>query len=1214
MKTKTVLYLIVVLSLVAGLSPIPIAALLGVPAAGAQTRVPETVRGALPPVVPAVPAGPYVTAGALLYKTSLDIGDPGFSVYDPATDAWTQLTPYETGCQMAVSMSGELYAYGFDTQTIDRYDPATDTWSPVLPAPPAGGGYYCNLEVTVNGEFLYTEAQGATLWYTVGGAWNPLPLPFTTNVMGDYDPTTNQYAIGQAWTTNAHLIDLNTWAITDYYSPVGNGEWARFSVVMDNMYFFEAGGSPINYFDLGNPAAPPVDTGTVLGWYSSAAADRGSHTIYVATLGGDQLWRYDVPTSTAVPLAGGSFGSHSSLAFVGTGAPPQGPDISVSPTSLSAEQCPDTQTTQTLEICNNGTAPLEWDLSEVSVARQAALVPDGTPVHPQGASKPDALVQPFKARIDANPILLITTTDVSQSVERALNELGYAYDYFYGSPWTGIDFSPYSLVIVAMDGGLAEIADVQKLRTDVIDQGKRLIFLGGTCYQPFAQGMNDYIVGNDTNNYCWTITSPPSWTVVDPSHPLAAGLPSAYNYVDPSAGYYQIRVNDPDIQPVAVNGDGYNAFFYKGTYAEAAGGDFIWYIDSVYAGYWTDPSDYALLKQVIANSLNYNPTPPDILPWLSEAPTSGTLLPGECQDVTVTFDSTGLAPGLYAGDLLVNSNDPDTPQVDVPVSLTVVDCNAVPDISVTPTSLYSEQCPDTQTTQTLQICNNGTAPLTWSLVESPVAGRVLYVERGNRLLLTTAPADGAPKSLTEFVASGLPAPAARPEVPAVPGAVPEALTFYADRGTFDADYPGLPVEDFEEGLVDPGGVLGCPHPVDINGSAGCFDPGTILPGVAFWASQDEGGQEIALVGAALGGNASKVIVANYFADSFRVTFDPPVMAAGMDVEGFFGQDTCAVDIYGTGGLIGSTTGLCAEYGPFWGVGSDEPIVEIDIISPGGLAEGVDNVAFGEAGVPGIPWLSENPTNGTVLPGECADVTVTFDSTGLAPGLYAGDLLVNSNDPDTPQVDVPVSLTVLEPVHDADFSWDPAPPVAGEEATFTGTAQGSEPVSYFWDFGDNETATGNPASHTYAAPGDYLVTMTASNACGQKCDEVVQHTVTVVPAPPQGSLHLWKTKMTWKNVMPPYYFKIVVRGLIHDQDHARAAGVTVSGFWTYPDATQHPAMPVTDGLGRWKVPLRLHPTPCGLYQFDVTDLTGPGYMYDPGANETNPHTQILVPCK
>ncbi len=40
------------------------------------------------------------------------------------------------------------------------------------------------------------------------------------------------------------------------------------------------------------------------------------------------------------------------------------PDIAVSPTSLSAQQCPETSTSQTLQICNNGSAQLTWSLSE----------------------------------------------------------------------------------------------------------------------------------------------------------------------------------------------------------------------------------------------------------------------------------------------------------------------------------------------------------------------------------------------------------------------------------------------------------------------------------------------------------------------------------------------------------------------------------------------------------------------------------------------------------------------------------------------------------------------------------------------------------------------------------------------------------------------------------------------------------------------------------
>jgi hypothetical protein len=60
----------------------------------------------------------------------------------------------------------------------------------------------------------------------------------------------------------------------------------------------------------------------------------------------------------------------------------------------------------------------------------------------------------------------------------------------------------------------------------------------------------------------------------------------------------------------------------------------------------------------------------------------------------------------------------------------------------------------------------------------------------------------------------------------------------------------------------------------------------------------------------------------------------------------------------------------------------------------------------------IPWLSENPLAGRILPGECAPVDVTFDSTGLALGDYFGNLEINSNDPDEPVVVVPVQLTVV----------------------------------------------------------------------------------------------------------------------------------------------------------------------------------------------------------
>jgi hypothetical protein len=130
--------------------------------------------------------------------------------------------------------------------------------------------------------------------------------------------------------------------------------------------------------------------------------------------------------------------------------------------------------------------------------------------------------------------------------------------------------------------------------------------------------------------------------------------------------------------------------------------------------------------------------------------------------------------------------------------------------------------------------------------------------------------------------------------------------------------------------------------------------------------------------------------------------------------------------------------------------------------------------------PTIPWLSENPTSGTVMPGACVDVAVTFDSTGLAPGDYFGNLVITSNDPDEPQVTVPVQMTVLEPVDLASVTYT----INGFEVTFDATATGAAPLTFAWDFGDGGTSNLEDPTHVYTTGGCYQVTLTVSNQCGE----------------------------------------------------------------------------------------------------------------------------------
>jgi YVTN family beta-propeller protein len=59
----------------------------------------------------------------------------------------------------------------------------------------------------------------------------------------------------------------------------------------------------------------------------------------------------------------------------------------------------------------------------------------------------------------------------------------------------------------------------------------------------------------------------------------------------------------------------------------------------------------------------------------------------------------------------------------------------------------------------------------------------------------------------------------------------------------------------------------------------------------------------------------------------------------------------------------------------------------------------------------VPWLSEDPITGTVPGYSSMPVQVTFDATGLQPGIHTAEIIVQSNDPVTPTASVPVTMTV-----------------------------------------------------------------------------------------------------------------------------------------------------------------------------------------------------------
>lgn len=63
---------------------------------------------------------------------------------------------------------------------------------------------------------------------------------------------------------------------------------------------------------------------------------------------------------------------------------------------------------------------------------------------------------------------------------------------------------------------------------------------------------------------------------------------------------------------------------------------------------------------------------PSDISWLSETPANGSVAGGASQDVTLTFDTTGLDPGTYSATLCVTSNDLVNSLIQIPVALTVL--------------------------------------------------------------------------------------------------------------------------------------------------------------------------------------------------------------------------------------------------------------------------------------------------------------------------------------------------------------------------------------------------------------------------------------------------------------------------------------------------------------------------------------------------------------
>jgi YVTN family beta-propeller protein len=130
----------------------------------------------------------------------------------------------------------------------------------------------------------------------------------------------------------------------------------------------------------------------------------------------------------------------------------------------------------------------------------------------------------------------------------------------------------------------------------------------------------------------------------------------------------------------------------------------------------------------------------------------------------------------------------------------------------------------------------------------------------------------------------------------------------------------------------------------------------------------------------------------------------------------------------------------------------------------------DRLSFTATGLP--QGLSIDPASGTVsgTPAVSGDFRATVIATDARDASTSATLAIGVDEP-------PIVVAPIQP----------APTVAGTATTWTARASG-EGLTYRWDFGDGSTPTAflaSPtASHVYAAPGVYTVTLTVRDSSGR----------------------------------------------------------------------------------------------------------------------------------
>ncbi len=637
--------------------------------------------------------------------------------------------------------------------------------------------------------------------------------------------------------------------------------------------------------------------------------------------------------------------------------------ITVNPSSLSATQATNTTTSQTLTIGNTGTTALTWSIAEAP-ASVSEVIPNVV-LWDQPASGTSGGVSDYSTTqnggaYSANDFTLTSAAQVTSIFADGFDNS----NTLVNQPSIRWVIYPNNAGVPAghpQDGGGTEIWSFSAAPTAVgVDITNNKITLNlpaagapalnlapGTYWLVVYPTYNNNITAGSSPRWNWFMAAPVGTPakLIDPSNLFGAGITTWTSWSSLSATIQDL------------------AFRLEGSQASTC----------------QSPQD---------------------IPWVLVAPSSGTTGAGGSSPVNVTFDSTGLAVGTYNAKLCVNSNDPTTPLVEVPVSLTVQG-GQPPNIDVTPASLSSTQATNTTTQQTLNVGNTGGSALNWTIFEDATGAAPELVDWSDNFdsyaTGSQLHGQGGWKGWADDPAAG--ALASNAQARSVPNSA--AILGASDLVHEYAETDGQWVYTAWQYL--PANFAGQSYFILLNtyNDAGsglnwstqlCFDAASGL------LYDDVPGD--------CSGTSTLPLVTGQWVE-IRVEID-----LDADTQAIYYNNQLLVQDTWSGHVSGGGTTTIAAVDLF---ANNASTVYYDDLSLVASTQAVACDAPAD-----IPWVSVSPTNGTTPAAGSSPVTVTFNSTGLANGTYTGNLCVDSNDPNpgpgngTDLVIVPLTLTVQQP--------------------------------------------------------------------------------------------------------------------------------------------------------------------------------------------------------